>query len=254
MPNFFKKEYTSNENREKYKKELNQKYKKTLLYDYYLNIILSSNIDKNKFIKMHPLVISNILKLSNDYILAERKNRKGLIEDNTIRNSELKFDIDTILYKNFLPLDVSAKNYLYLKLLKFHFGMRQFLEIYSTYQFDKLHIDDSLMNDYLNKKFIVCLDNSKKELRNKVNELSDFQIISNICVKERLTLYNFLNGEMNLKKTEIKNYINNQYIKVLRNRKDYTIEADIKHVKNKIEFSNELKNITIDDIITPYSK
>lgn len=254
MKNFMRGKYSTEENFERYKRKLNESYSRTLLYDFYMNYFISKNEDKKKLIQMHPLVVEKILKLSNDFIFA-KQNKNSIIsfEENKVKNSEMNIDFDTILYKGLFPLDISGKNYLYLKILKFHFGMMQFIDLYTKYRFDKLLVDDVLMNDYLNKKFLVCLDRSKNELKNKVDEFTDFQLISNVCVKERLTLYNFLSEGMNLNKNEIKRYINNQYINAFRGNSPRTTQGFANHLNNP-DFNSELKNKYVEDIINPYSK
>lgn len=255
MPNFLKGKYTESKNFENYKSTLNEAYSKTLLYDFYMNYFTQSkNEDKKKLIQMHPLITKNIFRLSNDFILATNRSKTASSKnEQAIKNSELSIDFDTILYKGLFPLDISAKNFLYLKLLKFHFGIMQFFDLYAKYNFEKLHVDEILMNDYLNKKFIVCLNAKKSELRNKADEYTDFQLISQVCVKERLTLYNFLNEEMNLKKDDVKRYINNQYINVFRQKGNRG--ADVwKSVKKDFDFSKEVDNKNVEDFIRPYSK
>lgn len=248
MPNFLKGSYSKEENFEQYKKNLNRTYSKTLLYDFYMNYFTDKNEEKNTLIQMHPLIIKNIFRLSNDFILATNRDKDLSKNNQEIQNSELSINFDSILYKGLFPLDISAKNFLYLKLLKFHFGLMQFFDLYSKYQFEKLHVDDILMNDYLNKKFMVCLNNKKNELRNKADEYSDFELISQICVKERLTLYNFLTEEMVLKKADVKRYINNQYINIFRNKKDWM------NIKKDFDFSKEVSGSKVEDFIEPYSK
>ena len=254
MPSFFRGNYTIEENFEKYKRHLSERYNKTLLYDFYMNYFVAQQQDKKRFIQMHPLIVKNIFKLSNEFILAKNSKNEDTKNVQSIKNSELNIDFDTILYKGLFPLDVSGKNYLYLKLLKFHFGIMQFFDLYSKFHFDKLLIDDVLMNDYLNKKFMVCLNTKKGELKNKADELNDFQLISNVCVRERLILYNFLNEEMNLKKSDIKRYINNQYINVFRNKSSNKETIEVKKIVIDFDFGKDVKKIHIEDIITPYSK
>jgi len=132
----------------------------------------------------------------------------------------------------------------------------QFFDLYSKYNFEKLHVDDILMNDYLNKKFMVCLNGKKNELRNKANEYSDFELISQVCVKERLTLYNFLNEEMSLKKVDVKQYINNQYINVFRHQgnKSKSADDDLKNMRKEFQFGAVVKERVVEDFIRPYSK
>ncbi len=65
-------------------------------------------------------------------------------------------------------------------------------------------------------------------------------------------LYNFLNQEMNLKKSDVRRYINNQYINVFKNKSNKEIR-DMRSVK-EFDFSKEIKNVKVEEIIKPYSK
>ncbi len=168
MPIYSKGEYLKDENLENFKKSLNQSYQKSLLFDFYMNYFTSQNEDKNKLMQMHPLITKNIFRMSKDFILAKNSSKGSLINNKEIKNSELNLDFDTILYRGLYPLDISGKNYLYLKLLKFHFGLMQFYDLYIKYNFEKLYVDENLMNDYLNKKFMFCLNEKKMSLKIKL--------------------------------------------------------------------------------------
>jgi len=248
----FQKGNFSKDNFDLYKNNLNENFNKTLLYDFYINYFESRYDNKKKLIQMHPLIIKNTFRLSNEFILGKNSQKDIKINEKDLKNSDLNIEFDTIFYKGLFPLDTSEKNFLYLKLLKFHLGMMKFFDLYSKYNFEKLYIDEVLMNDFLNKKFLVCLNNKKSELKNKAEEYNDFQLISNICVKERLTLYNFLSQEMQLKNYEIKRYINNQYINVFRKNSNRDLN-DLRQVK-EFDFSKEINKIKVEDIIDAYRK
>ena len=153
------------------------------------------------------------MKLSEDYFISKNKNLNNSTDKIEINNDER---VKQIFYRGLIPLDPSAENYLFMKFLKFHFGFIKFINWYEPNRFDKLLIDENLIKDYLLKNFYVCLEKNKRELKEKLNTLTDFQIISNVCVKERLSLYNYFT-ENGISQEEAKNYINRQYMVVIKN-------------------------------------
>lgn len=247
MPNYKQGKYINDYNIDSFRKDTNTHLTKIILYDYYIKLFKNRSQDSTRLIQMHPLITKSMLKFSNDFVFLKDSNSKN----QAIKNTEMDLDFDGILYKGLYPMDISSKNFLYLKMLKFHFGLMQFFDLYEKYHFDKVAIDEVLMNDYLNKKFINCLQSSKETLGVKVNEFSDFKLISNICVRERLTLFNFLLYEMKLKRGDVKKYINNQYLKVFRER---TLKVEYKKIKNDLDFEKDLKEKNINDLISPYNK
>jgi hypothetical protein len=195
-----------------------------------------------------------MLKFSNDFVFlkdSEYNTNLFKINNNKNNNNDFELDFDGILYKGLYPLDISSNNFLYLKMLKFHYGLMQFIDLYGKYHFEKISTDEVLMNDYLNKKFIACLQKTKDEIGVKANELTDFQLISNICIRERLTLFNFLLNDVKLKRNDIKKYINNQYMKIFRQK---SLRIEYKKIMHDLDFDKDLKGFNIDDLIKPYSK
>jgi hypothetical protein len=125
--------------------------------------------------------------------------------------------------------------------MKFHLGFVKFSQWYGPNNFNKLEVNESIMKDYLTKGLLMCLDQNKKDLKDKLNTMNDFQIVSKICVKERLSLYNFLlESEINSK--DAKNYINKFYMKTFRN-KIYVPD-----------FNKEIKNVEVDSLMYVYNK
>jgi hypothetical protein len=256
MPIHEKGKYINEFNIDKFKNDTNRYCKKIILYEYYIKLFKNKEIDTNKFIQMHPSITKLILKFSNDFVFIKNSETKNnLFKKNNNNkdpnNKDFELDFDGILYKGLYPLDISSNNYLYLKMLKFHFGLMQFIDLYGKYHFDKISTDEILMNDYLNKKFISCLQKTKDEIGVKANELNDFQLISNICVRERLTLFNFLLNDMKLKRNDIKKYINNQYMKIFRQK---SLKIEYTKIMHDLNFEKDLKNNNIEDIIKPYNK
>jgi hypothetical protein len=80
------------------------------------------------------------------------------------------------------------------------------------------------------KGFMVCLEKNRRELKDKIANYSDFQLISNICVKERLTLFNFL-VECEISNKDAKEFINRQYMNILRNK----IYTPVLKIDKKVE-------------------
>lgn len=224
-------------NIESFKYEINKSFTRIILYDYYLKIFLSKGFESTNLLDNHPLVSKFMLKFSNDYSFLKENKKKSLISlNNKFKNLDNIDDIDAIVYKDNIPLDISLNNFLYLKILKFHTGLMQFFDIYEKYKFNEIKIDNILMNDFLYKKFMDCLDNKKALIANDIKNYTDHQIISTLCVKERLTLYNFLINEMKMKRGDVRNYINNLYKKNFR--------------RNFVDKNNE----EINELIKPYGK
>ena len=224
-------------NKEIYKNNMNEKYDIEICFNFYWkNFIKDPKIFEN-----HNLIGKKLMRISEDYYIASNKNERS---QNSNQFSQKFFEekVKNIFYKNLIPLDPSADNYLFMRFLKFHLGFVQFIQWYEPNGFNRLLIDDILIKDFLLKKFYVCLEKNKRELREKLNTLTDFQLISNVCVKERLTLYNyFIENEVH--PTDAKKFINSQYMLVLRNS------------KRSPDFSNEKQlngKVKIEDMMQPY--
>jgi len=220
MPKFIKEEISVKDDsehslyydyfkKELYKKNMNEKYEIEICFNFYWkNFIKDPKIFEN-----HNLIGKKLMKLSEDYFISKNKNLNNSTDKIEINNDER---VKQIFYRGLIPLDPSAENYLFMKFLKFHFGFIKFINWYEPNRFDKLLIDENLIKDYLLKNFYVCLEKNKRELKEKLNTLTDFQIISNVCVKERLSLYNYFT-ENGISQEEAKNYINRQYMVVIKN-------------------------------------
>jgi hypothetical protein len=123
--------------------------------------------------------------------------------------------------------------------MKFHSGFVEFNNMFK--QFEKYQIDESAMKDYISQRFYICLEKSKREYKSKIGELTDFQLISNICVKERLMYFNYL-VDNSIERKIARNYINEEYMRVLRNRKALP------------NLRNELRDVNLSKLIEVYSK
>jgi hypothetical protein len=198
---------------------------KILALKFYTNLFQDFNTDSNinTMFEKHTILFKKLLNISNEYTLKTKEEK-----------------VNSIYYKN-IPLDTSADNLLFMKYIKFHSGFLKFNEWYRPNNFDKIEIDEQILNDYIAKQFYVCLEKNKRHLKDKVKELSDFQLISNICVKERLTFFNFLMDKGTQRKLA-RNFINMEYIRLFR---------DSNYLPN---LSREIKNIELSNILQVYSK
>jgi hypothetical protein len=205
MPKFYKnyeeKENDSNKNSETTGKQI-------LMFDFYWRLFSKNKLNRTdeykQVFKNHILLFNKLKKLSEEFVIISKDEEK----------------IDKILYQGLIPLDLSPKNLLFLKFLKFHTGFSKFNLLYGYNQFEDFLIDENLLREYLTKNLVYCLKENKN--KNNLKELNDFQLISNICVKERLMLFNFLtDNKISFK--DAKTYINNMYLTIYKDRK-----ADLK--------------------------
>jgi hypothetical protein len=82
------------------------------------------------------------MKLSEDYFIVSDKTEDGdKLIDPAVKN---------ILYKNLIPLDLSAENYLFIKFMKVHIGLAKFSKWYGPNNFSELEINEITMNTILN--------------------------------------------------------------------------------------------------------
>jgi hypothetical protein len=195
---------------------------KQLLFNFYWKLFTEKNKEGKDF-KNHPILLNRLTNLSEEYVIQLNKNNKDI--NNYDNNNQVK----NIFYKGLIPLDFSSSNYLFMKYIKFHINFNKFNEWFTVNEFDKIYIDENIMREYLMKNFLHCLNKNK----NAGKGLNDYQLISNICVKERLTLYNFL-IDNNIPQKNAKYFINGEYMKVIRGK---NIQPDINdsNMKTKLE-------------------
>jgi hypothetical protein len=200
---------------------------KLFLFNYYwklFNKTNSNNDDNYSYIQNHILFGRKLINLSKIYSIKVDR------EDN------LK-----AIFFNQLPLDLSSENLLFLKFMKFHSGFVEFNNLFKPNRLDKIDVDEIALKDYISQKFYVCLEKSKREYKENINDLSDFQIISNICVKERLMYFNYL-VDNNIERKIARNYINEEYMRVFRNKKRLP------------NLKNDLKGIDIGKMVEVYTR
>jgi hypothetical protein len=97
-----------------------------------------------------------------------------------------------------------------------------------------------MMESYIMKNFFNCLKDNKKIGEENLKRLSDFELISNICINERLTAYNFLTLTQNKSKKEVKTFLNSQYMAVL------------KGVNTPPKFDNSFLKVKFEDVFEIY--
>ena len=199
--------------------ELKNNSNKGSLVSYYINIFIKSSgvYDFKDFEFLHR----SLLTYSHHYNIIENKEKISITYDT-------------------MKIDFSEQNFLYTRFMKFHLGFLQFIDWFNKYKLNDMDLDDGIINDYSFKQFYVCLENSRRQLGNiRITELTDLQLISKVCVRERLTLYNYLTRNTNIEKKDIKNYLNNEYIRIIKEKKDLSqLRRDLNVLKmnNFIEF------------------
>jgi hypothetical protein len=193
-----------------------------LLVDYYTSIFLTKNPSwgiENFF--SYPIIPPSLVNLSKEYILQLKK-----VENNIEKNDD---NIKGIFYQKLIPLDVSTDNLLFLKFMKFHVNFLKFSSLFEENKFERFALEESKIKDYISSSFFQCLENSKKKNQNELHKMTETQLISNLCVKERLTFFNYLTKNR-VKVNEAKNYINSQYMKYFRG-KSYIPEINNKELQ-----------------------
>ena len=199
-----------------------------VLYEFYIDYFIQSNKPNHTTTNLDKLNNFNILFLSKHLLFHKHLlnssvyftiQRNTNTDTDTIKNNTKN---NSILLFNKIPIVTNQENYLFKYFLKLHYGVLEFQENMSyinNSNSSHTNLDNQIRNKITNN-FIDCLNLNKKNINiNKEKEIS----IKNVCVKERLTLYNYLvnfnnNGSSsrsNHDLANIKEYINMQYTKVL---------------------------------------
>jgi hypothetical protein len=131
-----------------------------------------------------------------------------------IKRSE-RSNLPQIFY-NGSKLQISNNNFLFLKFMKFHLGYLNYIEAFEKNDLKNIPVNNEMLESYIMKSFYNCLKENKQKYGSKINELNDFELVSNICAKERLTAYNFLMSMNDKSSQQVKSYLNSEYISVLR--------------------------------------
>ena len=125
-------------------------------------------------------------------------------------------NIPLVIYKSSF-LQISNNNFLFLKFLKFHLGYLSYLEAYEKNDLAKLEVNSIMIESFIMKSFYNCLNNYKDKNTSKIDELNDFELISNVCIKERLTAFNYLSS-FDRNKKEVRDFLNMEYMNVFRGK------------------------------------
>jgi hypothetical protein len=197
---------------------------KKFIYHFYTDLFQNINPESNleTMLNKHFIIAKRLISLSNTYTI-KTKNEK----------------VTSLFYKE-IPLDLSADNYLFLKFMKFHSGFIKFNEWYGPNSFEEIDIDNSVLNDYIARQFYACLEKNKVTMKDKALQLQNFELISSVCVKERLTFFNYL-IDTGVERRLAREFINSEYMKIL------------KKVSKVPSFVNETKKINLNNLIEAYN-
>jgi hypothetical protein len=167
------------------------------IYKFYTDLFTTTNpeSDLNKMIDKHFLLVKRLMSMTKNYMIKSQSDK-----------------VTSIYFQN-IPLDLSSNNYLFMKFMKFHSGFLQFNESYGPGNFEKVEIDNNMLNDFIARQFYVCLNKSKTLFEGK--NVSDYEMIKNTCVRERLTFFNFLSENGTSRRTA-RDFINSEYMKILK--------------------------------------
>jgi hypothetical protein len=171
------------------------------IYDYYMALIKTNypSITENQ-IDTIPLFKQHLLKLSEYYSIRTKPFEPFTIHQIDIfRKYKVKSQYDNYLFKHFM---------------KNHFFIIEFLNKFdyiTTRSITEIDIKDKILSNFYNCLHMHSID---KIENSRLKVLNDYQIISTVCVKERLTYYNFL-IDKGLEPSSIKKYINSKYIEII---------------------------------------
>ena len=151
---------------------------------------------KNKIVipfDYNLLLVRHINKLADNF--AYSKNREKLL----FSGKEVRKD---------------KRNLLFVYFMKFSVGFYQLIHLNKELEASAKVVDEMMVQEYVFKQLNACLTKEKYKLFSKEVKTSD--IIRNVCVKERLTVYNFLRMTTNFKDEFIKDRINNLYFETMK--------------------------------------
>lgn len=200
MPKFIKINYIDN--------LMERDETKKTMFDYYWPQFTNKN--KNN-LENYSFLAKFLLKNENQFQIIEKKS-----------------NVESVVYNNLFKIDMSPNNYLFTKFYHFHSGFLEFNEIIKDR--NNFEISEETIKDFIFKQFYVCLEKNKRQLGSSLHELSDMELISNICIRERLTLFNYLTKEVS--RDTARDYINKEYMKILKG----------KNIKPKLENSKKFSD------------
>ena len=171
------------------------------IYDFYMDILIKkypelTNINSSTSLNLFK---NHLLKLSQYYHINNKSNV------NTI---------DEIYIFRTLKVKPNTNNYFFNYFIKNHFFIMEYIDKFNL-NIEK-DITDLDIKDYIYSNLLNCLkDNSITKVPSNKNK-SDYMIIKDTCVKERLTYYNYLVAN-EIHPNHAKKYINKKYIEVIFN-------------------------------------
>jgi hypothetical protein len=180
--------------------------KSTSLYEYYKNLFKLSNINYIEIFEKDLLLQKHLLQLGKFYSI-KKSNENNKVFDSILFSSSST----NKTYK----LDSSSDNYLFKYFIKTHLYLLEYINNIET--LSNISISEIEIKDYISNQFFSCLKNysiDKKEnflLKNK----TDYELVSSLCIKERLTFYNYLSQNSNLTGKQIKSFLNKKYMEYI---------------------------------------
>lgn len=171
------------------------------LYSFYISLLESKSIEpqdiqNSLFLRQHILSLSDLYSIT------------------TSSGPQIK----SILFQHKFPPHLSATNYLFLYFLKKHQTIQALID--SFYHYDQYAVTDEDLKDRINENFLNCLHSTQVKRRD-LTEMSDLDLIGSICVRERLTFFNYLSERDSRGTQDIKEYINKSYVRTFKGRGYY---------------------------------
>ena len=197
-------------------------------YDFYSDLLKINHPEVSKeALEKDVLFTKKLLNLSQYYTLYLKESDKS---------------IDKIQINGKYFIDPHYDNYLFKHYMKNHFYIMEYIKGFST--ISNLKITDFEIKDYILSKFYSCLNSYSVDLKENhhIKKMTDYEIISTLCVKERLTYYSFLSSNKLMEKQNIKNYLNKKYIElVLKSPRQPIIEVESKGIDQIIKVYSKNK-------------
>lgn len=190
------------------------------LYQYYENLFKDQN--KEIIFSKNILLNQQIIKLSELYSLTTKKYEPMQVE-NIIAMRKYKV----------IP---NTKNYLFEYFIKNHFSITELLNNSNNEYKSETEISQVEIKDYILNSFYKCLNENSIKKNNDIKVKTHREIVETVCVKERLTFYNYLCENTNMTKQEIKKYINKKYVeKIMWSNENPNVEFDKKKISEVIK-------------------
>lgn len=171
---------------------------------------------------------SHIIELSELFALKTKSNNNDNVS-NTNNASTCNTQIDEILAMRKYKILINEENYLLKYFLKNHFSINEILTTPNLENKLETEITDIEIKDFILNDFYTCLRENNLNDNPRLSKFSANELIGTVCVKERLTYYNYLVEKTTISKSDIKKYINKKYFEVILKRGDLpNVEYDKK--------------------------